>query len=42
MPNPMHLTMMNEGGSSLLSASPMEGIEEADEYDQGNVTDVDA
>lgn len=36
----MHLSMMNEGGSSLLSASPMEGIEEdADECERGNVTD---
>lgn len=40
----MHLAMMlNEGGSSLLSASPMEGImeeEDADElFGRGNVTD---
>ena len=40
----MHLSMMNEGGSSLLSASPMEGIEEedTDEYGRGNVTDDEA
>lgn len=42
----MHLSMMlNEGGSSLLSSSPMEGIvEEAGEYEneKGNVTDDEA
>eukprot|EP00977_Amphora_coffeiformis_P020849 scaffold8602_cov196-Amphora_coffeaeformis.AAC.7 len=36
----MHLAMMSEGGSSLLSASPMEGIEEeGGDYEAGNVTD---
>ena len=35
----MHMTvLLNEGSSSLLSASPMEGIEEADD-ERGNVTD---
>ena len=40
----MHLAMMHEGGSSLLSACPMEGIEEEEggDHEAGNVTDDEA